>query len=361
MNGARSNSQLAATPERASGSAHDRLRVLVADSDGLARSMMRFALRSSDRIAVVHTAGNSRDALQLARYHRPNVAIVDTVLPPGGGVELVGQLVRSLPDTRVLTMSVNDHRTAIAALRAGAVGHIGKDVEPEGLAELVGRASEGEVIVSQRLMPSLLEALREAPASGWRPLRSRLTNREWEIVELLGEGGNDPADRRPARALTGDCIQPHQEPAAQARRPLAPGSRRRRRTSTPRGGPEPTRGLAYGPVLALRCAASARPGHGEKDPHAGLGQFPAGPRSARHTRCGATSLASATWRTTGCWGPRRGRRVRVGGGQWNGAPDPRSNRFNPRPIRRRCLPGSQPGHSFATVVPSAAPATTSLG
>ena len=44
------------------------------------------------------------------------------------------------------------------------------------------------MIVSQRLMPALVDALREVPDSGWRPLRSRLTTREWEIVELLGEG-----------------------------------------------------------------------------------------------------------------------------------------------------------------------------
>jgi DNA-binding NarL/FixJ family response regulator len=149
--------------------------------------MMRLALRSSDRIAVVHTAENSREALELARYYRPSVAIVDTVLPPAGGVELVGNLLQSVPDTRVLMMSIDDHQTAIEALRAGAVGHIGKEVEPENLAELVGRAADGEVIVSQPLLSSLLEALREVPASGWRPVRSRLTNREWEIIELLGE------------------------------------------------------------------------------------------------------------------------------------------------------------------------------
>jgi DNA-binding NarL/FixJ family response regulator len=188
MNRARSSSQLAASVHRRpAGAAGDRLRVLVADSDGFARSMMRFALRSSDRIAVVHIAPNSREALELARYYRPSVAIVDTALPPGGGVELVGKLLQSLPDTRVLTMSVGDDQAAIAALRAGAVGHIGKEIEPESLAELVGRAADGEVIVSQPLLSSLLDALREVPASGWRPLRSRLTNREWEIIELLGE------------------------------------------------------------------------------------------------------------------------------------------------------------------------------
>lgn len=164
-------------------------RVLIADADGLARGMMRVALRNSDRIAAVHTAGNGREALELARYFRPGVAVIDTVVPPRGGLELVRTLLREVPDMRVLTVSsVNDHRTAIAALRAGAVGHIGKDIDPEGLAELVVRAADGEVIVSQWLMPALLEALRELPDSGWRPLRSRLTTREWEVVEMLGEG-----------------------------------------------------------------------------------------------------------------------------------------------------------------------------
>lgn len=190
MTDPRNGSQLAAALERTQPAAvhDDRLRVLIADSDGLARSMMRFALRNSERIAVVHTAPNSREALELARYYRPSVAIVDTVLPPTGGLELVRRLLLAVPDTRVLTVSVDDDRTAIAALRAGAVGHIGKDVDPEDLAELVVRAADGEVIVSQRLMSPLLEALRDVPDSGWRPLRSRLTTREWEIVELLGEG-----------------------------------------------------------------------------------------------------------------------------------------------------------------------------
>ena len=190
MTGPQNGSQLAAALERTQPAAvrDDRLRVLIADSDGLARSMMRYALRHSERIAVVHTAPNSREALELARYYRPSVAVVDTVLPPSGGLELVRSLLLAVPDIRVLTVSVDDDRTAIAALRAGAVGHIGKDVDPEDLAELVGRAADGEVIVSQRLMSRLLEAFREVPDSGWRPLRSRLTNREWEIVELLGEG-----------------------------------------------------------------------------------------------------------------------------------------------------------------------------
>jgi DNA-binding NarL/FixJ family response regulator len=165
------------------------VRVLIADADGLARSMMRFALSNSERIAAVHGAGNAREVLELASYFRPAVAIIDAAVPPAGGLELVRALLRTTPATRVLTLSAaNDHRTAIRALRAGAVGHIGRDVDPEELTELVIRAADGEVVVAQWLMPALLTALREVPDSGWRPLRSRLTTREWEIVELLGQG-----------------------------------------------------------------------------------------------------------------------------------------------------------------------------
>lgn len=190
MTGARNGSHMAAPRAVAQRAVarHDRLRVLVADSDGLARSMMRFALHASDRIATVHSAGNGREALELARYYRPSVAVVDTLLPPSGGLELVRALLLAVPDMRVLTVSVNDDRTAIAALRMGAIGHIGKNIGPEEFAELVNRAASGEVIVAPRLMPSLLDALRTVPDSGWRPLRSRLTTREWEIVDLLGAG-----------------------------------------------------------------------------------------------------------------------------------------------------------------------------
>lgn len=166
----------------------ERLRVLVADHDGLARGMMRTALHRADRVAIVVTAGEGREALELARYYHPTVVIIDTALPPDGGVEFIAKMLQVAPETRILTVSVDDEQTALAALRAGAVGHIGKDVDPDELARLVVRAADGEAIIPQRLMMPLLELLRELPDTGWRPLHSRLTTREWEIVELLGEG-----------------------------------------------------------------------------------------------------------------------------------------------------------------------------
>ena len=77
---------------------------------------------------------------------------------------------------------MGDDQTAIAALRAGAAGHVGKDIDPDELARLVGRAADGEPVVPQELLTPLLELVREVPDRGWRPLHSRLTTREWEIV-----------------------------------------------------------------------------------------------------------------------------------------------------------------------------------
>jgi DNA-binding NarL/FixJ family response regulator len=164
------------------------VRVLIADPDGLARRMMSGALRATDGVAAVHTAASAREAIELARYYRPSVAIIDTSLAPNGAIDAISTVLQAAPETRIVTVSVDEPHLAIAALRAGAVGHIHKDVEPERFASLVLRAAEGEAIVPQELLSPLLELLRAIPDRGWRPLHSRLTTREWEIIELLGAG-----------------------------------------------------------------------------------------------------------------------------------------------------------------------------
>ena len=165
-----------------------RLRVLIADRDGLAARMMCAAVHAVDEVAIVISAGEGREALELARYYQPSVVVLDTALPPRGGVALIPQLARTAPGAKVVTVSVGDDWGAIAALRAGAVGHLDKDIDPHELARQVVRAADGQAVIPQRLIGPLLELVRRTPDSGWRPLQSRLTTREWEIMELLGHG-----------------------------------------------------------------------------------------------------------------------------------------------------------------------------
>jgi DNA-binding NarL/FixJ family response regulator len=173
------------------------IRVVIADHDGLARSMMRTELVAVDGIATVATAGDGPEALELVRSYRPRVLIIDTVLLSNGRMELIGRILSASPATRVVTIAVDDDRTALAALRAGAIGHLSKDMNPRGLGRLVARAAAGEALVPRRLVLPLLELARQLPEGGWRPLHSRLTTREWEIVELISDGAStqDIADR----------------------------------------------------------------------------------------------------------------------------------------------------------------------
>jgi len=174
-----------------------RVRVVLADGDALARSMLRGALDDSDDIATVGTTADGREVLELVAYYHPTVLILETSLLSQGRMDLVREAKLASPETRVLTISAGDDETALAALHAGSFGHLTKDIDPGDLARLVKRAAAGEAIVPRRLTAGLLELLGELPTAGWRPVHSRLTNREWEIVELLGGGAStqDIAER----------------------------------------------------------------------------------------------------------------------------------------------------------------------
>jgi two-component system, NarL family, response regulator LiaR len=193
------------TPQEVSELARDEpVRVVIADLDGLARSMMQTAMRNAGGIAIIATTGSAREMLELVSYYRPAVLIVETALLRDGGLKLLGSVRAASPATCVLTISVDDDQTALEALRAGAVGHLSKDIDPRKLASLVARAADGEAIVPRRLVRPLLARLPEPPDARWRPLHSRLTTREWEIIALLDEGASnqDIADRLILSAAT---------------------------------------------------------------------------------------------------------------------------------------------------------------
>ncbi|MGN6168632.1 MAG: response regulator [Solirubrobacteraceae bacterium] len=170
-----------------------RLRVLIADQDALARRMMLDVLQDAG-LLVIGGARDGREALELARHYRPDVFLLDISLPPTGGVDLIRQVAPIL-DTRIVTVSATADvdEPVLAALHAGAIGHIDKEVDPDEFVRLVILASGGEAIIPSRVMTRLLEHWREIPAGGWRPLRSALTTREWEIVDLLSEGATTEA------------------------------------------------------------------------------------------------------------------------------------------------------------------------
>jgi DNA-binding NarL/FixJ family response regulator len=168
-------------PERTT----ERVRVVIADADPFARRTVRDALQEADGIVVAADATNAREVVELATYYRPDVILVGTTVGDGDLVRDLSRIGRV-----ALLATYYDEDDALPALRAGAMGYLDKQIDPGELQDVVRKLARGEAIVPPGLAARVLECLREIPNTGWRPVRSRLTSREWEVVDLMGEGAS---------------------------------------------------------------------------------------------------------------------------------------------------------------------------
>jgi NarL family two-component system response regulator LiaR len=166
------------------------LRVVLADGDPLARRTIRDALQR-DGIIVVAEATTGREAVELTSFYRPDAVLMDTKLPAMDGLEAARIIHDRAPAICVILLTSSpDDKSGLRALRAGAAGYLSKEVEPEALPRVLRGATEGEAAISRRLAMALIESYRRAPrgGSGLRPVRSALTDREWEVLDLLAAG-----------------------------------------------------------------------------------------------------------------------------------------------------------------------------
>ena len=170
---------------------------------------MRVALTDDHRISIALGASDAQEAIELAGYYHPAVMIFDLGVPSTEAGTMIAQVQAISAQTKVVTVSADDDdQRVLAALRAGAAGHISKDTEPGALAGQVLRIADGDAIVPQRLIKALLEIVREVPDTGWRPVRSRLTCREWEVIDLVAAetGTQEIADQL---VLSPDTVYSH--------------------------------------------------------------------------------------------------------------------------------------------------------
>jgi DNA-binding NarL/FixJ family response regulator len=166
------------------------LRAIIADDDAFARRMIKDALQNAG-IIVIAEAQNGREAVELTLFYRPSIVVMDVVMPGMDGIAATRQIVKEQPDQLiVLLTSAEEEDVGLLGLRAGAAGFLSKDVEIDSVPRALLGALEGEAAISRRLSMRLIEQLRHAPegSAGLRPVKSPLTPREWEVIDLLYEG-----------------------------------------------------------------------------------------------------------------------------------------------------------------------------
>ena len=162
------------------------IRILVVDDHAVVRSGLRMLLDAEQDIEVVAEAGDARAALFAALEHKPDVVLVDIVMPGESGIEATRKILRDLPETKVLVLSMQDEpRYVRAAFDAGASGYVLKEAAESDLVAAIREVASGGRYVHPTLGARMIEA--EA-AERRRAQEDPLSEREREVLKLLALG-----------------------------------------------------------------------------------------------------------------------------------------------------------------------------
>jgi two-component system, NarL family, response regulator LiaR len=164
----------------------DPIRVLLVDDHAVVREGLRTFLSLQEDVQVVGEAADGEEGVRAAERLRPDVVLMDLVMPRLDGVGAMRELGRRLPGARVIVLtSFADDARLLPAIRAGAAGYLLKDVHPRELARAVRAAHAGQALLDPVVAARLVEEV-AAPAAA-DPLAS-LTPREREVLALVARG-----------------------------------------------------------------------------------------------------------------------------------------------------------------------------
>ena len=168
---------------------------VIIDGDPSVRRAVVGAL-SADGIRVLGITARGLDGARLAAELGPAVVIADPQLEDFGGIQLVRTLHRDVPHAAILLLSADETDDfALRALAEGASGVLSRRVSHEALPRVVRSLAAGEAVMTRALSMRLVELLRVAPVAGHglRPVRSPLSTREWEVLDLICAGAGTRA------------------------------------------------------------------------------------------------------------------------------------------------------------------------
>lgn len=172
----------------------DPLKILLVDDHTLFRQGIAALLSTRPDIKVVDEAENGLQALEKARYLKPDIILMDIEMPLQNGLETTKQIKKELPDIQIIMLTVSDDDEHLfEAIKNGAQGYLLKDLEPDQLFDMLEKIRQNEAPLSGVIAAKILHELREpahAPSSPSSPAES-LTEREIQVLEQLVTGATN--------------------------------------------------------------------------------------------------------------------------------------------------------------------------
>lgn len=169
------------------------IRILIVDDHTVVRQALRSFLSAEPDLDVVAEAGSGEEALRQCRALRPDVVLMDLLMPGVGGINATRAIRRECPQSEVVALtSALDNATVTRAIKAGAISYMLKTTDADGLRAAIRAAAAGKVQLSPEAAAHLVREVRASQSP------QKLTRRETEILRLLARG---KANKEIARAL----------------------------------------------------------------------------------------------------------------------------------------------------------------
>jgi len=163
--------------------------LIAIDDHPLFRKGVADLLELEPQLEMVGEAASGEEGIALAKQLTPDLILLDLNMKGMDGVETLKRIKESGLEARVIMLTVSDNEDdVVTALRAGADGYLLKDMEPEDTLEYLRQGASGKLVISERLTELLAHALRTEGSHPTDAEQAGLTEREYEILQLIAKG-----------------------------------------------------------------------------------------------------------------------------------------------------------------------------
>lgn len=160
------------------------IKVLIVDDHPLVRNGINTLLDVYDDIEVIGEAGNGREAVEICEKCKPDIVLMDLIMPEVNGIEATRKILKNWPSVKVVTLtSFIDKKLIEDSLKAGAIGYILKNISGDNLVATIRDADKGKSRLSSEASDFLISNLKSPAAAKYQ-----LTNQERNIMACLVEG-----------------------------------------------------------------------------------------------------------------------------------------------------------------------------